>query len=185
MPDLERLTDQLRIDMAPTPRSKAYARGYSQGKSRARTEVVFVIGVIALLILLGFATTAGAATPDWSSQKWESFLTALRQTETGGEPNGGLGAVGDSGDAIGPYQIHKSCYKDACEFDKSLDKGYDTCKNDLEYSKRVVRAYVSRYWKAGNTPEDMARLWNSGPGWAKKKSKTEGYVKRFRKFFSV
>ena len=45
MPDLERITDQLRVDMAEG-KSAYYWDGYRVGKSRARCEVVVVFAVI-------------------------------------------------------------------------------------------------------------------------------------------
>ena len=41
---------------------------------------------------------------------WKDLLPAIRMVETGGSPNGGLGAIGDSGNAFGPYQIWLDSY---------------------------------------------------------------------------
>lgn len=51
MPDFERLTDQLAVDIAKTPEERAYAISYAEGKSHARVQVAiffscFVIGVV-------------------------------------------------------------------------------------------------------------------------------------------
>ena len=50
MPDMERLTDQLKVDMAnlgykAKGKSADYWDGYRSGKSRARWEVVIVFAV--------------------------------------------------------------------------------------------------------------------------------------------
>ena len=44
MPDFERLTDAMRVVAAPDAATKAWARGYASGKTRARLEVL-AIGV--------------------------------------------------------------------------------------------------------------------------------------------
>lgn len=122
--------------------------------------------------------------PSWSEKDKNDFLAALRLVETGGEPNNGVGAVGDNGKALGPYQIWKAYYQDAVEYDPTLgddqDESYERCLNDLEYSRKIVWAYVRRYGKTNSSMEDMARLHNSGPNWKKKIEKTDGYVKKFR-----
>jgi len=51
MPDMERITDQFRVDMAKIGckakgKSADYWDGYRSGKSRARWEVVIVFSVI-------------------------------------------------------------------------------------------------------------------------------------------
>lgn len=55
MPDFERLTDKLRLDLAKTPQQLAYAEGYITGKTRARKEVAIVVAFlpgVALLMLV-------------------------------------------------------------------------------------------------------------------------------------
>ena len=43
---------------------------------------------------------------------WTDTLQAIRQVETGGQPNEGRGAVGDGGRALGPLQIHRVYHVD-------------------------------------------------------------------------
>lgn len=55
MPDMERLTDQLRVDMAQIGykakgKSADYWDGYRVGKSRARSEVAIVVAVVYFVI---------------------------------------------------------------------------------------------------------------------------------------
>ena len=92
------------------------------------------------------------------------MIDAIHQVETGGK----LGPTrGDGGNALGPLQIHRACWQDA-----KIGGRYSQCA-DLEYSKRVFRAYMKRYAtekRLGRVPtnEDMARIWNGGPnGWRK------------------
>lgn len=52
MPDFERITDSLREHMARTPEQKAWAAGYSAGKSRARTELAVIAATLYFAIAL-------------------------------------------------------------------------------------------------------------------------------------
>lgn len=84
------------------------------------------------------------------------------------ESSGRTGPIlGDGGAALGPLQIHRACWQDA-----NLPGKYEDCA-DLEYSKRVFRAYMSRYATSRRigravTDEDRARIWNGGPNGYKK-----------------
>ena len=129
------------------------------------------------------ASSVFAIDPNWSSNQWDNFTTAIRQVETGGMPNNGIGAVGDGGDAIGPMQIHEACFKDAVVYDKSLSThSYRECLTDASLSKRVCIAYIKRYLPKGGTPGDAARIWNGGPNGYKRSSTLE-YLRRFLKIF--
>lgn len=59
MPDFERLTDSLRAELATSPEERAYANGYTAGKSRARVEVLLVVVALYFLIAL-YGRMAGA-----------------------------------------------------------------------------------------------------------------------------
>lgn len=52
MPDFERLTDSLKIHLAPCDAAREWEYGYQAGKKRARSEVLFV--VVALYFILAF-----------------------------------------------------------------------------------------------------------------------------------
>lgn len=102
-----------------------------------------------LAILLALAATAHAAPPD-------SFFRALHIVETSGR----TGAIlGDGGKALGPLQIHRAYHADA-----RIGGDYSRCA-DLDYSKRVVSAYLQRYapqaWAAGDVTT-LARVHNGG-----------------------
>ena len=113
------------------------------------------------LLLLALTLTAQAA-PD------ASFFRALHIVETSGK----LGpTIGDNGKALGPLQIHRAYHADS-----RIAGDYSRCA-DLDYSKRVVTAYLQRYapqaWASGNV-EVLARVHNGGPKGATK-SATKGY----------
>ena len=120
------------------------------------------------LLLLALTLTAQAA-PD------DSFFRALHIVETSGK----LGpTIGDQGRALGPLQIHKSYHADS-----RVAGDYARCA-DLEYSKRVVTAYLQRYapqaWAAGDV-EVLARVHNGGPKGATKPA-TKGYATKVKAF---
>jgi len=108
-----------------------------------------------LAFLLALCATAQAAPP-------ASFFRALHIVETSGR----TGAIlGDGGKALGPLQIHRAYHADA-----RVGGDYARCA-DLDYSKRVVSAYLQRYapqaWAAGDVTT-LARVHNGGPRGATK-----------------
>ena len=110
-----------------------------------------------LAILLALAATAQAAPP-------ASFVRALHLVETSGR----TGAIlGDNGRALGPLQIHRGYHADA-----RIGGDYSRCA-DLDYSRRVVSAYLQRYapqaWAAGDVTT-LARIHNGGPRGATKQA---------------
>jgi hypothetical protein len=52
MPDFERLIDSLRAELATSPEERAYAEGYTAGKSRARFEVLAVVVVLYFVLVV-------------------------------------------------------------------------------------------------------------------------------------
>lgn len=118
------------------------------------------------LLLLVLTLTAQAA-PD------ASFFRALHIVETSGK----LGpTIGDNGKALGPLQIHRAYHADS-----RIAGDYSRCA-DLDYSKRVVTAYLKRYapqaWAAGDV-EVLARTHNGGVRGATKPA-TKGYGVRVK-----
>jgi hypothetical protein len=118
------------------------------------------------LLLLALTLTAQAA-PD------ASFFRALHIVETSGK----LGpTIGDNGKALGPLQIHRAYHADS-----RVAGDYSRCA-DLDYSKRVVTAYLKRYapkaWAAGDV-EVLARTHNGGVRGATKPA-TKGYGVRVK-----
>jgi hypothetical protein len=122
------------------------------------------------LLLLALALTAHAAPP-------ASFWRALHVVETSGR----TGAIlGDGGKALGPLQIHRAYHTDA-----RIGGDYSRCA-DLDYSRRVVSAYLQRYapkaWAAGDV-DVLARIHNGGLT-GDKKASTLPYLRKFRMEFS-
>jgi len=70
----------------------------------------------------------------------KQLLPAMARVESKGDPK----AIGDRGDAIGLYQIHRSYWTDAVNYDKTLGGTYKDCF-DPDYATRVVYAYLHRY----------------------------------------
>ena len=123
-----------------------------------------------LALLFAFAITVQAA-PD------ASFFRALHIVETSGK----LGpTLGDQRRSLGPLQISRAYHKDSRV---GNDSDYMRCA-DLEYSKRVVTAYLQRYapqaWAAGDV-ETLARVHNGGPKGATKPA-TKSYAMRVQAF---
>ena len=119
------------------------------------------VALLGVSILL--STLANADVPN-------RLLNAIRIVESGGNDN----AVGDGGKAIGPYQIWRSYWKDAIEFDPSIGGSYENCY-ERKYAERVVQAYMARYAnerRLGHEPtfEDIARIHNGGPNGYRKRA---------------
>ena len=132
--------------------------------------------VLMMSFLLPSATTQASALTATGSVSWEALIEALHQVETGGR----LGPIkGDGGQALGPLQIHRAYHADS-----GVPGRYEQCA-DLDYSIRVVRAYMQRYATESRlgrpvTAQDIARIHNGGPNGWKRKS-TLGYWAKVRK----
>lgn len=96
---------------------------------------------------------------------FDLVIGAIRAVESGGDDN----AVGDGGQAIGPYQIHRGYWQDATRF-LGVDWPYSDARDPVK-AARAVRAYTSHYaayYRRPWTPETIARIHNGGPaGWKK------------------
>jgi len=143
--------------------------------------------MIALTLAVALAGGAVAAEPSYS---WREALDAIRIVETGGEPDDGIGAIGDGGNALGPFQIWSIYHTDAAERDRTLDR-YRSCLSSRAYSERVVRAYMKRYVSAAvhrleagigslKDVERVARTHNGGPRGASKEA-TVAYWRKVEK----
>ena len=121
-----------------------------------------------------------AATSSTATELNLKFLRALNMVEASGK-NGNI--VGDNGAALGGYQIHKSYWKDATSYDKSIGGSYSDVTNKA-YAEKIVTAYLNRYARKAiltNDFETLARIHNGGWNGANKTS-TKKYwlkVKRF------
>ena len=93
---------------------------------------------LAVSLLVCFTSVAQCGA-NVSSRDMERLLDAIAQIES----NNRSKAVGDSGRAIGAYQIHKAYWKDGTRFlgvKWSYKEAFDTNK-----ARRVVRAYLRHY----------------------------------------
>lgn len=125
---------------------------------------------IQLAIIFTFGLWIGGTTDANVGDDLRRLLDAIRIVETGGEPNEGRDAVGDGGRAIGGFQIWRSYWKDAVEFDPSIGGEYKDCRN-VAYARRVVFTYWIRYCSRelneGNL-EVLSRVHHAGPNGHKK-----------------
>lgn len=117
------------------------------------------------------------------SELWtfEDLLDAIEQVESGGDPN----AIGDNGQAVGNFQIHKIYVDDVNRIEKTNHTSKYYSPNQYEYyhrenpycSRSMVQIYLEHYAtkkRIGREPtfEDMARIHNGGPnGWKKESTK--------------
>ena len=127
----------------------------------------------------GQAFTAKVEAAARKARSFEDFVAAIHHVETTGR----IGPIyGDGRRSLGPLQISQAAWKDARRFDPSIGGRYSDCKN-LEYSTRVMRAYLKGYdsaaFKRGDW-ETCARLWNSGPAWSSKTRLTNRYWAQVR-----
>ena len=107
---------------------------------------------------------------------FRKFLDSVRQVETGGLPNDGIGAVGDNGKSYGPYQIQKAYWIDA----KMPTGKWEDCLTDKAYAEEVMRRYFERYAPEAMNNGDwqvLARIHNGGPK-GHTKTATESYWKK-------
>jgi hypothetical protein len=119
------------------------------------------------IFVLLFAISASAANLD-------PFFAALGKVESSGNAK----AVNKKENALGIYQIRPAYFQD------SKVKGNHSQVFDPTFARRVCEAYFKRYAPeayAKGDFESLARLHNSGPSFAKRKSLTDGYWSRIKK----
>jgi len=124
------------------------------------------------------------------------LLDAIEQVESGGNSN----AVGDNGEAIGSFQIHKIYVDDVNRLIKAEPIRYNWAgprslytyedRWDREKSRAMTYIYILHYssiaeWSGAERPtimerfEAMARIHNGGPNGYKKKS-TKAYWQKVK-----
>ena len=109
----------------------------------------FIFLITAIWIFLWTWFMAPSVFSDETKYSWRQVLDAVRVVETGGSPNGGIGATGDGGKALGPYQIWEIYWKDA----RIKNRNYREVLNDKVLSEKVIYRYMKRY-----QPEALKRL---------------------------
>jgi hypothetical protein len=134
---------------------------------------VLAKGYMKYLLILFMGLSLNAAIPD-------KFVRAVHFVESSGR----LGPIRGKSGELGPLQITRPCWIDACKKNPSLrKKGFDECAK-LDYSKKVMEAYFARYGASdlkANRLENLARLWNGGPSWRKNRYKTDKYWQKIKK----
>jgi hypothetical protein len=107
----------------------------------------------------------------------KTFIFILMLLESNGDPS----AVGDNGKAIGCLQIHPVLVYDV---NRIANTKY-TLNDRLNPVKSQEMAFIYFRHYLGNSakPEEMARLWNSGPNWRNKKHLTNNYWKKYKKTY--
>jgi soluble lytic murein transglycosylase-like protein len=104
----------------------------------------------------------------------DGFFAALAKVESSGNAK----AVNKKENALGIYQIRPAYFQD------SKVKGNHSQVFDPIFARRVCEAYFKRYAPeayAKGDFESLARLHNSGPAYAKRKSSTDGYWQKIKK----
>ena len=92
------------------------------------------------------------------------LLNAIEQVESGGRAD----AVGDSGSAVGAYQIWKICVDDINRIKGKKIYTYQDRLNKTK-SRQMCEIYIDHYGK-GMDDISKARIWNGGPRGYKLKS---------------
>ena len=102
--------------------------------------------------------------------RYDNLLDAIRTVETCScVCEQSHNALGDGGKSLGPYQIGKAYWTDACQKDKSLTEwSYETVKQDW-YARKVIIAYWNRYAPDAADNETLARIHNGGGGIMRKR----------------
>jgi len=126
----------------------------------------------AMAIYLFGAASITTSAHALTEKELTDVLTAIRTVESNNNPS----AIGDSGNAIGVYQIWKVYHQDAIQY-SGIGGKYRDCLDPV-YADKVVRAYMGRYAtekRLGRpvTQRDIAVMHNGGPRavWAKGKKK--------------
>jgi hypothetical protein len=100
------------------------------------------------------------------------------------ESSGNDHAIGDGGKAFGCLQIHECVIIDVNEYNKWKGRPARYTHEDAfdrEKAIEICKTYIERYIGLDAPYEDMARLWNSGPAFKRKKHLTDAYWGKVQK----
>ena len=106
-------------------------------------------------------------------EKLRPLFDAIRKVESGGK----IRAVGDNGRSLGPYQISRGYWEDACRYGR-LNWPYKKWVWDPQRCEKVMRMYWRRY--GATTDQQRARMHNGGPG-AEKDPRTLRYWRKVQR----
>jgi hypothetical protein len=112
------------------------------------------------LWIVGLAVCGSALCMARASQARRRDLDLLLDAIATAESQNNAKAVGDGGQAFGPYQIHRAYWSDGTRFLR-VDWGYEDARDPLK-AREVVRAYLLHYGE-GKGLIDLARIHNGGP----------------------
>ena len=131
-----------------------------------QTDIPWIAFIVGCLIAISiFCSSASGVEVTISQAK---MLSAIQQVETPAHCANGCDVKGDNGKALGPFQIWKSYWHDAVEYDSSIGGSYGDVV-DYDYAVKIVSAYMRRY-APNNLAETWARIHNGGPRGHKKKA---------------
>ena len=112
---------------------------------------------LAAAMLMGMPVLAAADAPtSVEPNGLDALLDAIARVESKGDP----AARGDSGEAIGLYQIHRDYWADGIRF-LGVHWDYRQARDPVK-AREVVRAYLLHYGR-GCSLIEMARIHNGGP----------------------
>jgi hypothetical protein len=119
-----------------------------------------ILGAVILGLLLGVQVAEARTSQE---ADLEQLLDAIAAVESRSNPE----AIGDSGRAIGVYQIHRWYWVDGTRI-LGVDWSYDEA-GDPAKAREVVRAYLTHYGRNRSILE-KARIHNGGPRGYRKKA---------------
>lgn len=103
-----------------------------------------------------------------NAQDFNAFIKAVHMVESSGRTGaiqGDYDAKTKQYKALGPLQVQYGAWLDATRYDRTIGGRYSDCVN-LEYSKKIFRAYLKLYANQAYKHKDWrmcARIWNGGP----------------------
>lgn len=134
----------------------------------------FISAIFVALLVCPDNYCDGAVQIEPSRYSFNDLLDAIATVESNNDPN----AVGDKGEAIGVYQIHKIYVDDVNRILRYPAFSYAD-RQDARKSRSMASVYLRHYGK-NKSIAAMARIHNGGPKGHKKKS-TLQYWQKVRK----
>jgi hypothetical protein len=157
--------------------TKKTQKKHKKHKDMKILHILILAGMVAVILSDGAAIASGSGKQDYRQShertKFEILRDAIWQVESSGRMKAPRGKAGERG----PLQITEPCW-----IDSRVPGEFSDCES-IETSSKVMQAYFERYepkcLESGDF-ESLARLWNSGPRWAKKKHLTNGYWRKVK-----